>query len=49
MIKIYVRYVDDIVITTKSSGDINKLKQNIQKNSVLYFTSELNLNKKFHF
>ena len=44
--KLYVRYVDDIFIATQSHDEINKLKQILEKNSVLKFTTELNINKK---
>ena len=44
--KIYVRYVDDIFIATLSYDEINKLKQTQEINSVLNFTTELNINKK---
>ena len=42
--KIYFRYVDDIFIATQSKDEINKLKQTSEKNSVLKFTTELNIN-----
>ena len=44
--KIYVRYVDDIFIATHTYDEINKLKKTLEKNSVLNFTTELNINKK---
>ena len=43
--KIYVRYVDDIFIATHSYDEINKLKQTLEKNSELNFTTELNMKK----
>ena len=45
--KIYVHYVDNIFIATQSYDEINKLKQTLKKNSILKFTTELNINKKF--
>ena len=44
--KIYVHYVDDIFIATQFYDKINKLKQTLEKNFVLKFTTELNINKK---
>ena len=44
--KIYVRYVDDISIATESNDEINKLKQSLEKNSVLKFITGLIINKK---
>ena len=44
--KIYVRYVDDIFITTYSYDEINKLKSTQENNSLLKFTNELNINNK---
>ena len=39
-------YIDNIFITTQSYDEINQLKQTLEKNSVLNFTIELNINKK---
>ena len=36
-----------IFIATWSYDEINKLKQTLEKNSVLKFTTELNINKKY--
>ena len=44
-LKIYVRHVDDIFIATRSYDEINKLQQTQGKNSVLNFTTELNIDK----
>ena len=44
--KIYARYVDDIFIATKSYEEIKTRKQTLEKNSVLKFITELNINKK---
>ena len=44
--KIYVRYVDDIIITIHSYDEIYKLKQTLEKNSARNFYTELNINKK---
>ena len=46
MSQIYVLYVDDIFIATYFQGEINKLIQNLEKNSEFQFT-ELNINKRF--
>ena len=43
--KIYVRYVDNILIAAHSYNEINELKQTLKKNSVLDFTTEFNINK----
>ena len=43
---IYICYVDDILIATQTYDEINKLKQTLNENSVLNFTTELNINKK---
>ena len=43
---IYVHSVDDIVIATHSYDEINKLKKTLEKNSVLNFTTWLNITKK---
>ena len=43
--KIYIRYVDDIFTATQSQDKI-KLKQTLEKNSVLNFPTKLNINKK---
>ena len=47
--KIYVCYVDNIFIATHSYDSINKLKQTLEKNSILNFTTKLSINKKNHF
>ena len=44
--KIYVHYVDNIFVATWSYNKINKLKQTLEKNSILKFTTELNIDKK---
>ena len=44
MSRIYIRYVDDIFIATQSYDEINKLKQTLEKNSLLKFTTEININ-----
>ena len=44
--KIYVHYVAYIFISTHPYDEINKLKQTLEKNSVLNITTELNINKK---
>ena len=47
--KIYLRYVDDILILANDINEINILQDTFQKNSVLNFTHELNKNNKFSF
>ena len=44
--KIYVLYVDDILIVTKSYDEINKLKKKKKKKFHTKLTTELNINKK---
>ena len=44
--KIYVHYVDNIFIATDYYNEINKLKQTLEKNTILNFTTELIINKK---
>ena len=43
---INVRYIDDIFIATQCYNEINRLKQTLEKNSQLNFTTEHNINKK---
>ena len=43
--KIYICYIDEIFIATPSYDKINKFNQTLEKNSVLNFTFELNINK----
>ena len=38
--RIYGRYIDDIFITTRSTDDVNRLKEAFKNNSVLNFTIE---------
>ena len=47
--KIYVRYVEDIFIATHFYDEINELKQTLEKNCELKFTTEFNINKKNSF
>ena len=44
--KIFVCYVNNVFSATHFYDKINKLKQALEKNSVLNFTTELNINKK---
>ena len=44
-LKVHVPYVDDIFIATRSYDEINKLKQILEKNSELKFTTKLIINK----
>ena len=43
---IYLRYVDDILITANDINEINILQDTFKKNSVLNFTHKLNKNNK---
>ena len=47
--KIYLRYVDDILILTNNVNEVIKLQTAFQSNSVLTFTYELNKNNKMPF
>ena len=47
--KIYLRYVDDILILTNNVNEVIKLQTAFQSNSVLTFTYELNKNNKIPF
>ena len=42
---IYMRYIDDIFTTTKGEGDLEKIQEKLQENSVLKFTTEPSRNK----
>ena len=44
--KIYVCHADDVFIYSKFYNVINKLKQTLEKNFVLNFTTEINVNLK---
>ena len=46
---IYSRYVDDILLLTNSTDEINTIQETFQNNSVLNFTQEINLNNKIPF
>ena len=46
--QIYICYVDDIFIAPQFHNEI-KLKQTLEKNFVLKFTTKLNINKKKSF
>ena len=46
---IYLRYVDDILILANNINEINIRQDTFPKNSVLYFTHEVNKKNKFPF
>ena len=46
---IYLRYADDILLLTNSTGEINTIQETFQNNSVLNFTQEININNKIPF
>ena len=47
--KMYVRYVDDIIILANNIDYVHELKNILQKESVLTFSHELNINNKIPF
>lgn len=47
--KIYCRYVDDIFLVIKNVDDLNKLKSDFEKNSILKFTYEIEKDKTLPF
>ena len=45
----YLRYVDNILLLTNSTDEINKIQETFQNNTILNFTQEININNKIPF
>ena len=46
---IYLRYTDNILFLTNSTGEINIIQETFQNNSILNFSQEININNKIQF